>query len=66
MIVCNCNGVTENEIINAIKKKGAYKLKHIQKLTGAATNCGRCIPVIDYLISEHKLPDTGIQLKLDL
>ena len=66
MIVCHCNGITEKEIIRAIKKRGATKTEHIQRLTGAGTNCGRCIPVIDSLIEEHKPDKTDPQLKLDL
>ena len=66
MIICNCNGITEKKIVNTIKKRGARKLEHIQQLTGAATNCGRCIPVIDSLISEHEQYYIGRQLKLNL
>ncbi len=66
MLVCHCNGVTEKEIIKAIKKKGAVKLEHIQKLTGAGTGCGRCIPVIDDLIEQHKFKQDDQQLKLEL
>jgi len=66
MIICHCNDVTEKEIVKAIKKKGATKLAHIQQLTGAGTGCGRCIPAIDRLITENKLPETDSQLKLNL
>jgi len=66
MIVCHCNAVTGKEIVNAIKKKGAVKLEHIQKLTGAGTGCGRCIPVINKLIEENKQIVTDPQLKLNL
>jgi len=66
MIICQCNEVTEKEIVRAIKKKGATKLEHIQRLTGAGTNCGRCIPVINRLLEENKQKISDPQLKLDL
>jgi NAD(P)H-nitrite reductase large subunit len=66
MIICQCNGITEKDIIRAIKKKGATKLEHIQRLTGAGTNCGRCIPVINRLLEENKQKISDPQLKLDL
>jgi NAD(P)H-nitrite reductase large subunit len=66
MIICQCNGITEKEIVRAIKKKGATKVEHIQRLTGAGTNCGRCIPVINRLLDENKQKISDPQLKLDL
>ncbi len=65
MIVCHCNGVTEKEIVRMIKRKGATKLEHIQKLTGAGTNCGKCIPVIDDLLEKHKPEKADPQLTFD-
>jgi len=66
MIVCHCNGVSEKEIVNVIKRKEATKLKHIQKLTGAGTGCGRCIPEIDRIIKNNKQLTSDAQLKLNL
>jgi len=66
MIVCQCNGTTEKEIVRAIKRKGATKVEHIQRLTGAGTGCGRCIPVINRLLEENKQKISDPQLKLDL
>jgi NAD(P)H-nitrite reductase large subunit len=66
MIICQCNGVTEKEIVRAIKRKGATKVEHVQRLTGAGTNCGRCIPVINRLLEENKQKISDPQLKLDL
>jgi nitrite reductase (NADH) large subunit len=66
MIICQCNAVSEKEIIKTIKKKGAVKLEHIQRLTGAGTSCGRCIPLIDDLLEKHRTDDKDPQLKLDL
>ena len=66
MIVCHCNGVSEKEIVNVIKRKEATKLEHIQKLTGAGTGCGRCIPEIDRIIKNNKQLTSDAQLKLNL
>jgi nitrite reductase (NADH) large subunit len=64
MIICQCNGITEKEIVRAIKRKGATKVEHIQRLTGAGTGCGRCIPLIDGLLEKHRTDDKDPQLKL--
>ncbi len=48
-IVCFCNFIKEDEIIDAIKN-GATTLSMVQNETLAATGCGRCIPTIDTLI----------------
>jgi bacterioferritin-associated ferredoxin len=50
-LVCLCNLVTENEILNALKK-GARSTTEIQKMTGAGTSCGRCLVVTDSLVEE--------------
>ncbi|NPA37235.1 MAG: (2Fe-2S)-binding protein [Chlorobi bacterium] len=65
MLVCQCNGITEKEIVNVIKKKGATRLEQIQELTGAGTSCGRCIPVIEDLLDQHRNKTENPQLKID-
>lgn len=39
--ICYCNRVTEEQIINAVKNKGARTMQDIIKLTGAMKN-GKC------------------------
>lgn len=50
-LICLCNLVYEQEIINALRK-GAKTTDEIQKLTRAGTGCGRCLVVIDSLVDE--------------
>jgi bacterioferritin-associated ferredoxin len=42
MVVCICRGVTEDEIVDAIRR-GAYSLEKIaRRCDGAGTDCGSC------------------------
>jgi bacterioferritin-associated ferredoxin len=56
--VCLCNGVSEKEILAALKR-GARSTADIQKITHAGTSCGRCLVVIDSIVEEFltQLPD---------
>ncbi len=64
---CECKAVTQREIINAIRKKGARTFLDIQNITKASTGCGRCKPMVnDITIKEiSKLKDKGEQLKIE-
>lgn len=48
-LVCICNLVTEDEIIELLKK-GALSTEDIQKHTNGGTSCGRCLPEIDAIV----------------
>lgn len=50
-LVCVCNVVTENEILQVLKK-GACTTADIQLLTRAGTSCGRCLMEIDRMVAE--------------
>lgn len=52
-LVCICNFVDEKEIIKRINQ-GADSTKDIQLLTRAGTSCGKCLPVIDEIVSSCK------------
>lgn len=52
-LVCLCNFVDEKEILTLLKK-GAETTAEIQSLSRAGTSCGRCLPIIDDLVAEHK------------
>ncbi|MDP2338091.1 MAG: (2Fe-2S)-binding protein [Bacteroidota bacterium] len=67
-LVCFCNGITENEILTALKK-GAQSTSDIQRMTRAGTSCGKCLAVIDSLVEEYlaKIPvDPQQKIKFDL
>lgn len=48
-LVCVCNLVTENEILQVLRK-GAQSTADIQRLTRAGTSCGRCLMEIDRIV----------------
>lgn len=52
-LICICNFVDEKEI-KLLLNKGATGTKEIQHLTRAGTSCGRCLPLIDELVTSHK------------
>lgn len=64
-LICMCSFVEETEILSHLKK-GATSTKDIQFLTRAGTSCGRCLPLIDELVSRHiKEKPNNQQNKLD-
>ncbi len=63
-LICLCNFVDEKEI-NSLLKKGAKSTKDIQFLTRAGTSCGRCLPLIDELVSNYNAKSKDEQGKLD-
>ncbi len=58
-IVCNCFGVSEAEIIKAIKD-GAKTLDDIKEANYAGGGCSRCIPNIKILLDKYAKKDTAI------
>ncbi|MGD9930455.1 MAG: (2Fe-2S)-binding protein [Mangrovibacterium sp.] len=50
-LVCICNMVSEQEIINELKK-GAKDTSDIQYATRAGTSCGKCLLTIDAIVDE--------------
>lgn len=50
-IVCNCMGVTNGMIKEAVDA-GATTLEEVQEATGAATVCGACMDDVERLIAE--------------
>lgn len=55
-IVCECYGVTNGDIKNAVDN-GASTLEEVQEATGAATACGACTDdvqrLVDYFATER-------------
>lgn len=48
-IVCNCLGVTNGMIKDAVNS-GANTLEEVQEVTGASTICGACMEDVEHLI----------------
>lgn len=59
-IVCNCFGVSEEEIIKAIKEKGAKSLDEIREINYAGGGCARCVPNIKILLDKYAKVDTRL------
>lgn len=52
MFVCKCNGVTDQQIIDAVDQ-GARTLQDLGELVGAGICCGGCHEYAQYLIDER-------------
>lgn len=50
-IVCNCLGVTNGMIKDAVTS-GATTIEEVQEATGAGTVCGACIDDVQHLIDQ--------------
>ncbi len=50
-IVCNCLGITNGQIKEAVKN-GARTLEEVQDATGAGTICGVCMEDVQHLVDE--------------
>ncbi|MBE7706530.1 MAG: Fe-S cluster assembly protein NifU [Cyanobacteria bacterium SIG30] len=57
-IICNCFGISKNEIIEAIKK-GAKTLEEIQEATYAGGACGGCKNNIKKILEEEGVIETS-------
>lgn len=51
MYVCNCRGVTDQDIREAVYE-GASNLRSIRKCTGAAGQCGKCASHVKSVLNE--------------
>jgi bacterioferritin-associated ferredoxin len=53
MVLCICRGVTDDEIVDAIRR-GAFSLEKIaRRCDGAGTDCGSCRAEIQAEIRAH-------------
>ncbi|MDP4096780.1 nitrite reductase large subunit NirB [Paenibacillus sp. P96] len=49
-IVCGCNGVTKQAIVQAITEQGLSSVEEIKACTGATRSCGGCKPVVEDIL----------------
>lgn len=54
MYVCLCHGVSDKQIVEAVKKKGVCNLRMLAKELKVATQCGKCKPLAQQIIAETK------------
>lgn len=53
-IICTCLDISEHEIIDSIKNKGARTVEDIREITGAGTSCGSCIPELEEILDREQ------------
>ncbi|MGE0172097.1 MAG: bacterioferritin-associated ferredoxin [Oligoflexales bacterium] len=55
MYVCLCENVREKQVKEILDKNGeSIKLKDVQKICAAGTNCGGCIPHLKQVFERLK------------
>jgi len=52
-IVCGCNGVSKETIVDAINNKGCNSVSSIKACTKASGSCGGCKPIVEGLLSVY-------------
>ncbi len=62
-IVCGCNGVTKDTIVEAIKDKGCVSLGEIKACTKASGSCGGCKPLVEQILASTLGEDNVKQVK---
>jgi bacterioferritin-associated ferredoxin len=62
MLVCICKGLSERHI-QGVVSGGAHTVDEVGSACGAGTDCGTCQGAIEELISEHRLTESGRQLR---
>jgi len=45
-VICSCEGITKDDICNAVEKQGCETIDAIKKCTKAGTGCGGCVPMV--------------------
>lgn len=55
--VCDCFGVTEEEVRGRVRRGEARTAEAVRRLTGAGERCGRCFPAVERLV-ENELENT--------
>lgn len=55
-IVCGCNGVSKQTIVQAIREKGCQSVNDVKVCTNASRSCGGCKPLVQQIL-EHTLGD---------
>ncbi len=61
-VVCQCLGVTEDQIRNAIREKSLTDVEEVSAATLAGSACGKCIPVIEKILEEEKNNVTAVDI----
>lgn len=62
-IVCGCNGVTKDTIVEAITEKGCVSIGEIKACTKASGSCGGCKPLVEAILEATVGADNVTQVK---
>ena len=57
-VICSCEGITKDDIFNAVSKDGCETVDAVKKCTKAGTGCGGCVPMVKDLML-HTLKAQG-------
>ncbi len=49
-VICSCEGITKDDICNAVSVDGCETIDAIKKCTKAGTGCGGCVPMVKDLM----------------
>ena len=49
-VICSCEGITKDELCNAVAKDACETIDAIKKCTKAGTGCGGCVPMVKDLM----------------
>ncbi|MCA1745258.1 MAG: (2Fe-2S)-binding protein [Bacteroidales bacterium] len=62
--ICNCNGVSEQEIKRVIAKRQIIELKSLIIFSGAGASCGRCRPLVQSILEANLPVKPNLQTKI--
>jgi NifU-like protein len=62
-VVCNCFGVTEEEIERVVRENGLATVEQVTNYTKAGGGCGRCKPDIEKIIERVRAEQLAAELK---
>ncbi|WP_214324043.1 nitrite reductase large subunit NirB [Nonomuraea sediminis] len=51
-LICSCNNVTKDDIVEAITAQGLNDVQAVKTCTRAGTSCGSCVPMLKRLLVE--------------
>ena len=57
-VICSCEGITKDDVCNAVSNDGCETVDAIKKCTKAGTGCGGCVPMVKDLML-HTLKAKG-------
>lgn len=63
--VCNCNGVTEQKLKDALAQRKITDLSKLMLRTGAGMSCGRCRPALKVILERYRVVDQNPQQEID-